>query len=134
MKKMKRARTRLSDNTRGLLLGIGGAIGVSLALLLLTAKLILSGTLPEDAVQVYGLVLLTLGSFAGALLAAALTKQRKLPYALLTSACFTAVLVLIHLCMFNGKFRMLPAALGLGIGAGLAAGVLARTKKKRRFG
>ena len=118
-----------------LLKGLGLALGVYLAGVLLLALLLARGAVPEGgALPAVGALCLA-ASLAGGLLTARRTRWGTLPSALLCAASFAAVLAAVGLLCWReeiqwlGQGGILPLC---ALAGGLLAGVLASRRPRRR--
>lgn len=130
----RRKQNRLPETARAVLLGIGIAAAATLVLLLCCAKLIHAGTIPEDAMQVCGMLISIICCTLSALVATRQTRRRYLPIAMGAAAGYLALLMLLNICIIPEGFRNLPLILAAGFGASVAIGLLPQHGRKRKFG
>ncbi|MDY5613570.1 hypothetical protein [Dysosmobacter sp.] len=116
-----------------LLQGTAAAVGVYLAGVLLLALLVVKGVVPERAAFPAVAVLCLLGALSGGGVAARGTPWGPLPAALLNTALFAAVLLVVGLaCWPDGVGGRGVVLLLCALGGGLAAGVLGGRRGRRR--
>ena len=99
-------------------LALGGALSMALTILLsvLTAKLVDTGALAEDAVGYAALVILLLSSVVGAAVAAARIKRQRLIVCLASGAVYYGLLLSLTALFFGGQYT------GMGVTALAVAG------------
>lgn len=129
----RRKQSRLPEEARAVLIGIGIAVAATLVLLLCCAKLIHSGAMPEDTMQVCGILISLISCALGALIATRLTRRRYLPSAMLSAAGYLALLMLLNISIIPSGFRNLLLILAAGFGASIAIGLLPQRRRKRKF-
>ncbi|MGM9649483.1 MAG: TIGR04086 family membrane protein [Butyricicoccaceae bacterium] len=116
-------------------------IGLSVTIggVLLGAVLLHSGRIGEGAASAAALIPYAVGSLLTALLAARMTKERKLPVGFLGSAILFGLLLILSLCWMGTSMQ--PVRIGItaavGLGSGLCGGltgaaVRTRTNKRRK--
>ena len=116
-----------------LLQGTAAAVGVYLAGVLLLALLVVKGVVPERAAFPAVAVICLLGALSGGGVAARGTPWGPLPAALLNTALFAAVLLVVGLaCWPDGVGGRGVVLLLCALGGGLAAGVLGGRRGRRR--
>ena len=120
-----------------LLQGTAMSLGVYLAGLLLLALLVVKGAVPERAAFPAVAVLCLLGALGGGGVVARRTPWGPLPAALLNTALFAAVLLVVGLaCWADGigskGIILLLCALAGGLAAGLLGGRRGGRRRKRK--
>ena len=118
----------------GVLLGGAVAFAVSLALLLLASWAISAGAMGEELSARVTVGACVLGAFAGGLVAVRQCGRRALVVGLATGAVFFLLLLTVGALAFGSVPRDGRGALVLcaALCGGAAAGLLGRSKKKRR--
>ena len=107
---------KASSMPGGLAMGGGLSMTVTVVLSMVTAKLVDSGTMPEEAVGYAALVILLLGSGLGAWLAAAKIKRQRLVVCLASGCVYYGSLLGLTALFFGGQYT------GMGVTALAVAG------------
>ena len=119
-----------------LLQGAAVSVIVYLAGILLLALLVVKGAVPERAAFPAVAVLCLLGTLSGGVVTARRTPWGPLPAALLNTALFAAVLLVVGLACWPDRIGsrgviLLLCALGGGLAAGLLGGRRGRRRKRK---
>lgn len=111
---------------RAIILGAAiGLLGV-LVISLTMGALILSGTIPESALSVLGIVAAVLGSLLAAQIACSVGQEKRLFLAVGASLILLILLAVIHAVMFqDAQYRLAGGGIGV-LCAGMAVGLFAQ--------
>lgn len=106
---------------------VGIAIGTSLAVITtiggtaILASLMESESMQENAMKTSCMIMHFLSATLGALLSAALTKQKRLPVCIITAASYFGILLAMTALLFGGQYQnILPTVLIVIAGGGVA--------------
>lgn len=117
-----------------LLIGVGISLILTVLLVMLFAKLILSGTVAEGAIPWVALGIIFLSVLCGSFFSAKCSKQKKLPFGMANAGIYFLLIGAIHaLLMQQGYGNVLEIAACCMVGGLLGSFVGARQKRKRRF-
>lgn len=115
----------------GLALGAGTALGITLVLSLIGAKLVDMGKIRETGMGYMAMVILLLSAFFGAWIAVGCIRRQKIAVCGLAALIYYGMLLSVTALFFGGQYQgMGVTALMVGCGGGLAA--LASNRQGRR--
>lgn len=119
----------------GVGIGTVGALGWTLLCAAVLAKLMVSETLPEEAVGYGAMVILLSGSFLGAMMAVGKVKSKRLQVCLMTAAGYYASLFAMTALFFGGQYTGMGVTALLvfgGSGTAVLLGMGSGNQKKQR--
>lgn len=115
-------------------IGVGISVAMTIVLVMLFAKLILSGTLAESMIQwvAYGVVFLSV--LCGSLFSSKCAKQKKLPVGMADAGIYFLLIGAIHALLIQHSYHnVLAIGLCCLVGGLLGSLAGAKQKRKRRF-
>lgn len=117
-----------------LLIGVGISLALTVLLVMLFAKLILSGTVGESAIYWVAFGIIFLSVLCGSFFNAKRSKQKKLPFGMANAGIYFLLIGACHaLLMQQGYGNVLEIAACCLAGGLLGSLAGAKQKRKRRF-
>ncbi len=135
---MKRTKTAGNRKAAGaaqtLLTGIGVAAAVLAALVMICAKLILSGTIAESLANIVSFAAVGVSALCGSVVCAKMARQRKLPMGMACAGIEVLLLGILHAMFIQQPYVHILEIVGCCLAGGLLGSLLgAKEKNKRRF-